>query len=402
MRANRALAGRRIVVVLEDLRLGGAERQALLFADALARDEGARVQVWGLGPAGPAADLCRSRGIDHRAGVLPIPVGGYRHLLTSVPRLARELAEAAPEVILPYTIIPNVLCGLAAAWSGATLCVWNQRDAGVARMGRTIERLAARHIGRFVSNSRPGVRFLTDVIGIEPGRISLIPNGVETGVFPPGAGDGRAERDLSGFHVCMIANIHSNKDHETLLRAWRLALDRWPLPDRPGRLLLAGREGETASGLRDLSTGLGLDESVRFLGAVEDIPGLLNTVDLGVFSSRLEGCPNGVLECMAAGLAVVGTDIEGIRDVVGEEGHDLLAPAGDPESLAERILLAVGNEALRRRLGEAGKVRVADRFSPERMIREMTGVIARGLGSGGDLIAGGRDAAGGQIDATID
>ena len=59
--------------------------------------------------------------------------------------------------------------------------------------------------------------------------------------------------------------------------------------------------------------------SVRLVGEVPDLANLLGALDLGVFSSRFEGCPNGVLECMAAGLPVVATDIPGIIEAVGSD-----------------------------------------------------------------------------------
>ena len=71
---------------------------------------------------------------------------------------------------------------------------------------------------------------------------------------------------------------------------------------------------------------LELGAHVHFLGPVDDVGALLAELDLGVLSPREEACPNGVLECMAAGLAVVGTDNDGIREVLGESSGRFLAP----------------------------------------------------------------------------
>src|SRR5215203_7381277 len=120
----------------------------------------------------------------------------------------------------------------------------------------------------------------------------------------------------------MVADLHSNKDHATLLRAWRKIVMTCNAV-----LVLAGRHDDAYESLVVLSYELGIERNVRFAGHVSDVPGLLSAVDIGVFSSLSEGCPNGVLECMAAGLAVAGTDIEGLREVTG--CSELLTPVGD-------------------------------------------------------------------------
>jgi len=89
----------------------------------------------------------------------------------------------------------------------------------------------------------------------------------------------------------------------------------------------------------------------------------LSAVDLGVFSSRSEGCPNGVLECMAAGLAVVGTDIEGIR----ETGIQFLAPPADAEHFAQIVLKLADDPDLRATTGAANQSRIKERYNAKRM-----------------------------------
>jgi glycosyltransferase involved in cell wall biosynthesis len=153
------------------------------------------------------------------------------------------------------------------------------------------------------------------------------------------------------------------------------------VPDRPPRLLLAGRADAAAGRLERLAAELKIVGDMRFLGAVDDVGSLLGACDLGAFSSRREGCPNGVLECMAAGLAIAATDIPGIRDVVGEEGAVLLAPPGDPAALAAKILLAAGDDGLRSRLGGSMAQRAKSDFSVDGMVATTAGILARERGA---------------------
>ncbi len=373
------LEGTRIVIVLEGLELAGAERQAILLARHLVRHERAHVEIWCMSKPGRGAAMCAEEGIPWR--LVPVDPRWSRWRLPLIlARFARELRGFRADVVLPYTLVPNVLCCATARWCGARLTVWNQRDAGLARIARRLERWAARRAGLVVSNSRPGARFLAEALGVAPERIRLVPSGVEAVTRVPSR---EAMRESLGvgteaFLACMVAHLNDYKDHATLLRAWKMVVERVG-DTRPTILLLAGRFGETHASLVALARQLRIESRVRFLGPVTDVPGLLAAMDLGVHSSRLEGCPNGVLESMAAGLAIAGTDNEGIRDAVCEDGENLLAPAGDPHALADRILLAAADPALRARLGEANRARALREFSAERMCETMTGLILRGL-----------------------
>jgi len=174
----------------------------------------------------------------------------------------------------------------------------------------------------------------------------------------------------------MVANLTIYKDHLTLLKAWRLVVDRLSSRGRRAVLVLAGRFEETHAALEQLGAELGLRQSLAFLGGVADISGLLRAVDLGVFSSRSEGCPNGILECMAAGLAVVATEIPGIREAVGPDGDRFLAPPGDAGALATQIVRLALKPELRAQVGELSRGRIQAEFSPSQSCRKTSEIIS--------------------------
>jgi len=140
-------------------------------------------------------------------------------------------------------------------------------------------------------------------------------------------------------------------------------------------LALAGRFGVAEKEIKALAYDLELGKSVRFLGAVKDVDGLLSASDLSAFSSQAEGCPNGVLEAMAAGLPVVATDIPGVRDALGSNATKFLAPIGDPFVLAQKIQLMIDNPTLRLEEGEKNRARVKKEFSIEQMCQSSVGLI---------------------------
>jgi glycosyltransferase involved in cell wall biosynthesis len=93
------------------------------------------------------------------------------------------------------------------------------------------------------------------------------------------------------------------------------------------------------------------------------VSGFLGAPDLAVFSSRSELLGRGATEPMAAGLPVVGTDVPGIREALGEGGVPFLAPPGDAPGLAEVILRFATDPELRARVGRANSELIRARQS---------------------------------------
>ena len=362
--------------MLGNLELGGAERQALILAKHLADHEQAHVEVWGFNKSGPVANTCERYGIGWK--VVPYPVkSGSLSRFAGALKVGRLLREVRPDVLLPYTLAPNVVCGLVWKWTGAQVCVWNQRDEGIFPVTSWWERWAVKRTPRFISNSNAGAHFLIEKLNVEAAKIRVIRNGFEQ-LQPELDREGwraRLEIDDSSFIACMVANLHTNKDHATLLKAWRIVSAALEQERRSAVLVLAGKQYGAYESLVALTRSLKLDHSVRFTGQVSDVAGLLSAVDIGVFSSRSEGCPNGVLECMAAGLPIVATDIDGVREVVGDTGRPLLAPPGNADALAQMILKLAHDPDLRVTIGAQNRKRIAEEYDARRMCEDTVSVL---------------------------
>lgn len=376
------LAGKRIIIVLPNLMLGGSERQALLLAHYLLHEQQAQVEVWALSRLmGRVVDVCEAENIPWRIVPMTWPADRLMRFKAWI-KLALTLRQSRPDVILPYAMRANVVCGQVWRLTGAQLCIWNQRDEGrSANVSRPFQRWAARQVPWFISNSWHGKEFLIQSLGVKADKVQVINNGIELAKPKADRATWRnqLEVDEDCILACMVARIHLIKDHATLLKAWRQVIDRLAESGPPAVLLLAGRFADAYEPLQALAAELELGQTIRFLGEVEDISGLLSAVDLGVFSSLYEGVPNGVLECMAAGLAIAGTDSPGICEAVGPDGYPFLAPPGDAETLADRILQLVLNPELRAKVGVANHCRIEQEFRPRRMCEETVALIRRGL-----------------------
>ena len=382
-RHRTALKGRRIIVVLETLELGGAERQAICLAERLFKQYGATVEVWGFADPGRAARLCDSAGIRWR--LIRPDWGQYRfgQWMKAAVTFAYLLRKAHAEILLPYCSRSNILCGLAWRLAGAKTSIWNQRDEGIGIDAASLPtHWAVRSTPAYIANSKNSAQALSRTFGLPVERISIVHNGIE---LKPAVHDRVTwRRDLGiaqdAFLACMVANIHRNKDHFTLLKAWRIVLDNMQSQHREAILLLAGWLHPEAESVKALARDLNLRHNVRFLGPVEDVSGLLSATDVGVLSSKSEGCPNGVLECMASGLPIAATDIPGIREAVGPAGLEYLAPVNDPVTFAEKILHLAHFPHQAASLGQTNRERIHAKFSPDLMVTTMVTEILKAIG----------------------
>lgn len=194
--------------------------------------------------------------------------------------------------------------------------------------------------------------------------------------------EGRTHVHYNGVDLARFAAAHED-DGETALHVGRLvekkgtavllrALARVP----SARLVVVG-DGPLRAQLERLAADLGLGERVRFLGAQPpDVVAewmrratLLAAPSLTALDGDAEGLPNVVVEAAASGLPVVGSDHEGIPEAVAHGKSGFIVPEGDAEALAARIGTLLGDGAVRRRMGAAGRVLAEDRFDLARQMR---------------------------------
>ena len=183
--------------------------------------------------------------------------------------------------------------------------------------------------------------------------VTVIPYGVDLDRFTPASRDGRG----AGAHVTIGAasRLSPEKGFEHLLRAVAMLRDRGTALD----VVLAG-DGPSRAGLARLAEELGLRERVEFLGEVahDDVPGVLQRLDIFAMPSTWEGFGVSALEASAMELPAVASDIHGIPDVVLDGETGLLVPPADVGALADAIARLAGDAALRRAMGAAGRAYV--------------------------------------------
>ena len=383
---SRPLAGLRATVVLNWADLGGAEQNALTVARSLRDDLGADVEFLALTDRqGRAADAVRALGMAWRSVVVNWD-GSKRAKADDFTRFLLALRRGKPDLVISYCSLPNVLCGLAWRPAGASTSVWQQQDVSPFKRARdSTRRRAAGRTPVLVANAAHGAEHLVSEWGAPRERIRVIRSGIEVGPAMRDRDEWRARLGLSSddFVACMVAHFRRSKDHQTLLRSWRRVVDGLDQDGRRAVLLLAGDAYPMQDAAKALAFDLRLDESVRFLGVVDDVPGVVRAADVSVLSSLREGLPRSLLESMGAGVAVAGTDIPGIREAVGAEGVPFLAALHDVDALADVLLVLARDSDLRERLGASYARRVAQEFTVDRMLASYRETLVEALGSAG-------------------
>lgn len=220
-------------------------------------------------------------------------------------------------------------------------------------------------VERFVANSKNVVQSLHDR-GIAPERISIVNEGVEIPALPSSEERNRARSHWgvkeNEFLFGCVSVFVPEKGQRHLIEA--LAEVRKLHPE--ARLLLAG-DGQCRGELESLAKRLEQSEAVLFPGFVNDVAKVYEALDAFAFPSEFEGLGTALQTAMAAGLPSISTSRGALAEVVDHERTTLVVEPNGKEFAA--ALLRLMNDAnLRKKLSEAGRREVQERFSAERMV----------------------------------
>ncbi len=199
-------------------------------------------------------------------------------------------------------------------------------------------------------------------------RIRVVYNGIDLERFSKTA-DRLAKRRELGLQpddkvFGIVARLDPIKNHAMLLRACQQLVKTVP----NAYLLIVG-DGPERAKLEELTASLGIAAHVKFLGARQDISELLQTFDVFALSSFSEGTSVTLLEAMGVGVPIVATNVGGNPEVVSDGETGFLVESDNADDMANKLLQLLQDNALRQRMGNAGKQRVHALFSIEKMVQ---------------------------------
>jgi glycosyltransferase involved in cell wall biosynthesis len=306
-------------------------------------------------------------------------LGGRGGFAGAAWRLARLLRARPYDVVNAYGLKASVLtrvlvrllqpraafvCGVRAVHVTEV----ERLDSPKARVASLVERLFSPLVDVYDSNSRAALDLLAG-LGIDSERLVHIPNGLDLSLWSPREATGQGGEPP--VIVC-AARFVERKRHQDLLEALA-ALDR---DGRHFRAVLVG-SGATLDDMRALAGRLGLDGRVELPGQVAPgrVRDLIGDAAVVCLTSTFEGMPGTLMEAMARGVAVVGTDVGGTNELIVDGESGLLVPACDAGALTRALARVLDDGVLRARLAAGGRRRMEEHFSLDVMVEAKDGLF---------------------------
>ncbi len=309
-----------------------------------------------------------------------IPLTEYRvatfrsmNALLQQARLAQYVRRHAIDIVHTYSFYGNVFAVPPGRFA-APVVIASIRDRGpyLTAMQRRVQRHVCRLADCVLVNAEAVKQWLVGD-GYDPAHIVVIPNGVDLAPFGK-SGDPAALRRSLGLAadtklVAVVSRLTALKGIEDFLDAAAIvAAQRHDI-----RFLIVGEPSPIKNRayvdeLELRASRLGIADRVIFTGLRSDVPALLSAVDVSVMPSLNEALSNVLLESMAAGAAVVATDVGGTAEALVNGKNGLLIPPANPQTMAAAILHLIDNTPLARALGNQARRTISDRFSLDRMV----------------------------------
>ena len=343
----------RVVHIIDELPPDGAER---LIVDVLSkRSSDFDFQVLCLVKGGVLLDELESMNV-------PVTVMAKKPGLdlTIVPTLVRWLREQKIDVVHTHLFTADFWARMAARIAGveAIFSTSHSENNWKNSVHRFLDRRMASLSHTVIACTQQVASVLVDRDGITAEKVQVISNGINLDRF-----SSKEKADLGQFLVpsdhCTIAIVgryHPVKGHLYFLDVFAKLRAKHKVS-----LLLVG-DGEMRPSIQAKIDSLGLGDSVCLCGYRNDVPAILNAIDIVVVPSELEGLPMVVLEAMARAKPVVAHDVGGIADVISDDSLGSMVTAGDKTAMYEAVLALLLNPALRQAIGACAQNLIYQKF----------------------------------------
>lgn len=312
------------------------------------------------------------------------------------PRMRRLLRELKPSIVHTRNLGALEMT-VPAAWAGVPVRVhgehgWDTSDPdGRSRKFQWMRRAYRPFVHHYVALSRHLERYLVGSVGIAPGRLAQIYNGVDAQRFQPAAGGrgaiaGSPFNDGAAWHVGTVGRLSPVKDQVLLARAFVRALELAPEARQRLRLVIVG-EGPLRPQIEQVLRERDAAPLAWLAGDRSDVPDVLRGLDAFALPSLAEGISNTILEAMASALPIVATDVGGNAELLaGGMTTGCLVPPANVEAMAAALLQDFQHPEAARERGRRARAEVQRRFSLDAMVGAYAdlydGLLARAASQG--------------------
>jgi glycosyltransferase involved in cell wall biosynthesis len=347
---------------------GGSERQ---FVEALRHIRGSKyeIEVGCLSRRGPFVRDIEAMGVP----IHEFPITSLRKPSTvwHFLRLVKFLRRKRIELLHAFEFYSDVFAVPAARCAGVA-AIASRRSLADTVPRPWLSRLACALAHRVVANSEAAC-CAAGLNDSSKDHIDVIHNAISPENYLVSISREQLRKELvlppDALITGMVAALRAEKGHRTFLRAAAMVARQMP----EARFVVVG-DGPERRQLEQLASELDIPARVLFAGDQRNVPQWLAAMDLAVLASDTESFPNAVLEAMAAGRAVVCTDVGGVPELVDDGVTGYLVPPSNAEAMSTRIVELLRNPALRRAMGDAGRAKVLRQFTPEQMRNKLEAV----------------------------
>ena len=292
----------------------------------------------------------------------------FRYLLSGVFQIIKLLRNYNIDILHPHDNLSKIMGGLAVKLTGGKVVAHCHDLLQESLVDRLLLFYQLIFMDRIIAVS-DSVKGLFMVFGKTPDKVCTIPNGIDMNNF-----NNVVKRDLKkelGINnedtvIGIIAVFDTCKGHVYLFRAIKKLVSG----GMNSIVCLVIGDGRTGDELRAFVKREGLNQHIRFLGYRNDVPELLSVMDILTIPSLQESFGMAALEAMAMKVPVIATMVGGLPEIVDEGKTGMLIPPADVDALYKALKYLIQNRALRKRMGEAGREKVRERFSAITNVRK--------------------------------
>lgn len=384
MRKKRSDSNRiKVLRVKTRLTIGGPDTHVLLLNTGLDKEKFASYLVTGTVSNGEYDAIH----IAKELGVKPIVIPELkrnimlRDDIIAFIKLFNIIRRVKPDIVHTHTAKAGTLGRFAAIINRVPIRLhtfhghvfhsyFNRLSTGIYIM---IEKILARFTHKIIVISKSQLDDVAEKYKIAPEKkCSIIPLGLDLSLFLSLAGKkdlrGELSIDREMLVVGMVGRLVDVKNHRMFLEvvAGICRTD----PDIKAKFMIVG-DGPLRNDLEGYATELNIKDRIIFTGWRRDLGSVYNTLDIACLTSLNEGTPISLIEAMASGKAVLSTDVGGVRDVVTHGETGLLVSSGDIQGFSSSLVRLLSDRDLRDEMGKRGRSAVSEKFSKERLVRDI-------------------------------
>jgi len=335
-------------------------------------DEGHSVAL--ICPAGSTLEKeCNS------AGLHTVPILDKKYSLKNLQAIRQLLSESNFDVIHVeqshdlWTVVP----ALALSKINTKLILSKHVASRVVKRD-FLHKMLYKRLDHIISISEFIRKNVIETTPIDPDKAMTIYNGIPDEIYYKYNSAYRWESTeyqfpSSAIVVGIVGRFSPMKGHIEFLKAAKIIIDT---SDLDIRFLVVGgasyKEEAFESELMDLFRELNLEDRITFTGFMENVFESMSVIDILAFPSHKESFGNTLIEGMTMSLPVVASNSGAVPEIVKDGINGFLVPPQDPIALAEKLIVLIENEKLRREMGVAGRIMVEKKFLFSKYLSELT------------------------------